>query len=243
MNNEIVIARIHQLSLGEYQPEGFLQDLYGLTQEGFHNALSSVGSFASKFLDLDFQHDDLFSRWALESFFVRFDLLPPRLAAYRLGVSLDSMSAIRDFAQTELALPTSVFMDPKFAYDANLVNHFYQYFPSLRMTLFSNHTSQCKAIHRELRKAGVSFTPVYDELSLKINPKSPDAPYAIDVATLQPLGLRNTVWLGLKKPIRLEPDKTSILTYIRFEAELQPILSSFHKPDLEKIDDIKKILS
>lgn len=109
-------------------------------------------------------------------------------------------------------------------YSSQWVADFHRRFPSLERMTFTSFSSYCRRLHREILE--VLEVPVKEltcATSLALSENPPDVGHGIDCITQEPVGLGYQIWLENGKPIQLQPDVCSWITFLRFENLLKPL--------------------
>jgi hypothetical protein len=163
--------------------------------------------------------------WHLEIFLQRRDLIPIKLAAAELALSvkdfrqvIEAMETRDDFLTFPRAFAAKSFVFRNFLRDLHLG------FPSLRRMIFASQPSFIKRLHNEIRSVlHLEVQTEWCETSKILGGSLPG--HEIDCLTDEPIGIGNSVWLDFKKPVQLTPDVCSWKTYARFQSELKPFVS------------------
>lgn len=226
-----IVQRIQELQRGEFQPLEFFDATYGITVDALQTLMPFVERWVARASKGDAKRGAMLSRYKLESFLKFFNHVPPLQAAYRVGMSQDSLSRVADYAVRELGVPQQAIGVAGAVFQESFVDRIHHFFPRLRNTTFSNHTSYCKALHEALRAEGIEIEPRYDPVALKLNEADPDLAHDADIVTGGPIGLRFCVWLNFEKPFALEPDKTSALTFVQYRDELEAAVPDYFSVD------------
>jgi hypothetical protein len=229
MTSKHIAGRIDALSRGEFQNAEFIRETYGFTDVGFETVASSLGRWA-KHRRLRVQHEDRWSRWTLEAHCVAMQIFPPRSAAYQLGITLDSLAAVLDYARESLGVPHHRLGADGAFVSADFVRELPSHFKALHRRVFSDHTSACKALHGALGAAKVKVTPVFDETSELLADRPPLLGRFVDVVSLSAVSSKYGVWIGRDKPISLEPDRITMAVYVEHENALRQLLPEYKTP-------------
>ena len=231
--------RILELRRGEFHGPAFFEETYGVTPEALTRITPHMIQWAERAFKKPLISNNETSRFIFERFLAFFNLLPPALAAARIGMDAASFARVVRHAKDQLGVPEQAIGVDGVAFREDFVDRLHQSFTALRAHAFSNHTSYCRAIHEAFREEGVEITPRYDPVALMLGEPDPDLSHDLDIVTCSPIGLRFTVWLGFGKPFALEPDKTSALTYLRYREALGELVPDYFSVDealLERIE-------
>ncbi len=183
-----------------------------------------------------------FSRFAFEQFLIFFGLLSPIDAAFRIGMDRASFGRVVQYAKEQLGVPDQAIGLEDMAFREDFVDRLHHFFPTLRNRTFSDHSLYCKALHEAFRGEGLEIEARYDPVSMILDKSDPDLVHGMDIITCEPMGLRYSVWLNFGKPFSLEPDKTSLKTFIEHRALLEgyvPDYFSIDKNALAKLGELK----
>jgi hypothetical protein len=216
----------------ENAEDDFLATTFGLAEPAFAELVKIAGGRHASLRDARGR----VSRFKLEEFLAREKLLTPRQAAYRLGMTIASLDAAVGYALNESWVIPGLFGVSGVVYRKEIIDHLHRHFPPLARKVFANHSNYVRALHAAFAEAGVTVEPVPDVVATLLG--EGDLAADIDVVTAGGVGLRYAVWMDFGKPFFLEPDKTSMLTFIRFEKELRRFIPAHTQVDeglLEKV--------
>lgn len=223
--------RIASLARGELQPQDFMLETYGLSAAGLKDAQQNLEKWITRKRASFKTAAERTSRWAFELFYADLKLLAPKPAAARLSMTVPSLERVLEFAHQHLGFPMSATGEPGVGIREEFISNLYKYFPGLATTVFGDHSHYCAALHKALKEEGVEVDAVSDIGSLQLADAPADATYQLDIVTLEPIGVRYTVWLDFGKPMSLEPDQISIVTYAQFEDQLHSHIASYAQID------------
>lgn len=237
--------RVAILRQGEFQSREFFVENYELTQAGLDKMLPRVERWAARANRSAFMGQHV-SRWAFERYYAHFELLSPRSAAARIGTDTSSLRRVVGYAKS-LGVPPESIGEIGAGVRADFIDRLIRLFPPLANTIFGDHTQYCRTLHKALLEEHVKVEPAIDRSSKAVanqeKGEEEDCAYHYDIVTLEPLGLRFQVWLDFKKPMDLEPDKTSAATYLQNIALLEPFVPGYARPEPSMLARVKKALN
>jgi hypothetical protein len=251
MNLTNIERRLNQFKTREWKPKQF-KDWYGIdfnkpkTIKLLAQAAIFAGTNENQSLfteaNLNFADEDkIYDHWHLEIFLQRRDLIPINVAASRLALTPDSFREITTKLSEEghfLHLG-----DPWPSDDIihkRLLQDFHKGFPKMLRRTFSNHSNYITRLHTNIRDLyHIKFDTLRDCSDQALDKATQSTGYYTDFLTKKPIGLDRTVFIETGKPIQLEPDVCSWLTYVKNLSLLEDIaLSPPHPRNQHLIDEL-----
>lgn len=158
-----------------------------------------------------------FNHWHLEIFLQRRDLVPVRLAASRLAMSVEDFRIVISKVNEcdEFLTIVRPMVGTGFVYRAFLLD-FHRGFPELRRTVFGDQPTYIRMVHEEIASfLQVNVTTLRCDTSRVLGEPQVRPGNSCDCLTQEPIGIGFSVALDFKKPLELAPDVCSWLTYAR----------------------------
>jgi len=227
------LDRIKQLS-SEFSPAPVLMELYGVTFPD-QKLLGSMRAWVNrirrnKALE---STDGKISRYVFENYLQQRNLVPIKLAAYQLGMEVDSFKEVVGALEYQGHAEACFSAVSDQLVDEAVIRRFTRFFKGTAHTIFSNHTSLCSALHSSIREElGIDVEPVYCETAQELG--EPDFAHEVDAITSKPIGIRFQVWLDFGKPGNLRPDACSMYFYSKNRDLLSKYLLFGREPNLPK---------
>lgn len=195
---------------------------YGIDFNAEKHLLGRFRAWASRFKNInDVMDSTTIDRFVFESFLQFSKLIPLKYAAIQLGTDEVSLKEVIKKMQADGMLPYHTDFDSSQIIEEPLIDNFTKLFPQLNGSIFSSHSSICKAIHESVKNdLKIDVKPLFCKTS-KLIDDSPEYAYEFDALTSEPMGVKYQLWMDTEKPIILKPDACSMLTY--FECEKQKI--------------------
>jgi hypothetical protein len=169
------------------------------------------------------------SRYELESFMARRNLVPKKWMAARLGmteVSLDELFARLDelgMRRQRYVVYNDLIAD---SFSEDLVPNL----PSLRFRTFYDHNSFCERLHAELGDR-IEIQPLRCATSERLEEYPRQFASSFDCVTLAAVSNKHQLWLDFRKPLNLNPDRCSKLFYVENREILRPYCAGTQEPD------------
>jgi hypothetical protein len=169
---------------------------------------------------------DRLSRYELEGFMARNDIVTRKWAGVRLGMSVESLDALLDKIESLGMQASRYVFDTDFVADS-LREDLIRNMPGLRFRTFADHTSFCERLHAELRnEVGLEVERVFCNTSDRLEEYPRRFAEHIDCLSLEPLSTKHSMWLNFRKPLNLPPDRCSKLLYVE-NPENRELLRTF----------------
>jgi hypothetical protein len=184
------------------------------------SGLKSVPQWANLFAKTEkiriMRGNGLIDRGLLEKQLYKMGFTPTKVAAIRLGMSQ------RDLEKVMFKLGNEIML-PQYSKDYGIIHS--EYLKSFQKNLtpaneiYTNQTIYIRKLHRILAlQSGVSIKTIFCKFSEKLGEKN--VGYSYDCITDEPLSLKYKIDLDFNKPISLEPDGCSPVTFLKYEVEL-----------------------
>ena len=230
MNTEHIQSRLNALTI-ERCGYDLIGSLYGIQRNQNDQLFARYWAWARR-LGLEHPTDDAtISRHSFEMYLQSNRMVPLRIAGVRLGMDVESLTCVLEqlSAKTLISDPTQ--QTYKDVVDEHFLRDFYANFNDLRLRLFSDHNSYCRALHEAIRQElGCVVVPLHCVTSAALGETPPDYAHDFDCISDAPIGLRYQAWLDTKKPMSLRPDACGLLLYVQQEALLKPHLMHGDEP-------------
>lgn len=237
MTESTVETRVAKLQRKEFQDKSFFLETYGILDQEFDETSTNIDRWARR-ANAIFRKGHDHSRWVFESYCQSFGLVPRLQASARLGMTTKSFDRTVAWA-AGIGVSPHLVTTSGGLFSEGFVASIHEQFPKLRTTIFSDQTQYSRLIHQALRDEGVEIEEAQDPTASKICARDIDLSYYVDIVTLEPIGIRFNVWLTFGKPMSLEPDQISALTYARNEDALKPYLAPYARVDSELIKRLR----
>ncbi len=231
MESEELRSRIELLT-GEFAPASMFTELYGLAFPD-RKLFGSVRAWLQRVQrNKGFESSDgKINRHVFENYLQQKNLIPVKLAAFQLGMEMDSFRAVIGALEYQGQAEAGFSSVSDQLVDESVVRRFTQFFKGTANAIFSDHTTLCIALHSSIKtELGIEVKTRFCETAQKLG--EPDFAHDVDVITLKPIGLRFQVWLDFGKPKNLKPDVCSMICYSEHKALLSNFLLFENEPDL-----------
>lgn len=221
------------LASGQCVPGDYIRDYYGLTWPLSPDTALALDQYRKTSRNPAKCGESQWSRYEIEGFMARFDLLTKKWMGARLGLTspaLDRLIAKLDVfgMQRSRYEQGSEFIAESLSED--LVRHV----PGMRFRTFGDHNAYCRQLHAELSKAGIQIEQK-DRLFCATSTRLDDYPrrFAMhfDSLTFEPLSTKHSTWLDFRKPLNLPPDRCSKLLYVQNRQQLRPFVAGTSEPE------------
>lgn len=201
---------------GEYISPNTCKQIYG---QNFEQTLPSIERYISQFSTTKkLYFSGLINRASIEVYLDKYKLVPVVTAAARNGMTLQSYLETLLFLKEQGDPNLISFNENTVFVNEDYSKKLYSFLPTGKsISIFSDHNSSCRYLHKTLRKLGLHPKATYCETSIILKKDEPDFSFDLDIFTRKPIGLRYKVDLGLNKPIFALPDACSWNFYIRNE--------------------------
>lgn len=215
--------RFDMLRSGPCVPLEYVRDYYGLEWPLSAPAASSFESYAGTLRRRVKCPDGHLSRYELEGFMSRNDLLTKKWMGARLGMSVASLEALLSKLD-EFGMQASRYVVGTEFVAESLSEDLTRHVPGLRFRTFGDHTAFCERLHVEVQKAiGLKVDRLFCTTSTRLEDYPRRFAAHFDCLTLEPLSTKHSAWLDFRKPLNLPPDRCSKLLYV----ENRDVLKSF----------------
>lgn len=237
------IERRLEMLRGRYVDPEYVRDYYGLDDIRAHELLNDDINRYRQTMTRAPNGDAAFvDRYALEGFFQARSLLPFKWAALSLGMNEE---LFRKVLERRHELPTPL-RDQYVLYDCLVKTNFAQdvrrVLPELKNRSFYDHRGFCQYLHPALQKAlKISDEEMSEgtarcatDLALReagMGDEPPRLAEYFDCLTCEPLSAAHCMWLELKKPKSLPPDRCSKLTFVIHRNQLGKLYAGVDPPD------------
>ncbi len=234
----------HRLKMlqGRFVEPEFIRDYYGLDSLDAHDLLHDVNRYRKTMAPGPENDAAYVDRYALEGFFQARRLLPLKWAALTLGLNEE---LFRKVLAKRYELPTPLreeyvwyecLVKTSFAEDVRRV------LPQLRNRSFYDHRGFCQFLHPALQKAlkisdaemaeGTAWCATDQALrEVGLGDDPPRVAEYFDCLTCAPLSAAHCMWLELKKPRNLPPDRCSKLTFVCYPEQIGDLYVGTRPPD------------
>ncbi|MBX3157220.1 MAG: hypothetical protein KF773_14690 [Deltaproteobacteria bacterium] len=169
-----------------------------------------------------------YSRWALERYFNAFDLVAPLHAAARLSMNIESLGRVVAFSASTLGIPPSNIGDITIGIRSNFLDGLHRSFPGLANVVFASHDGYCTMLQAALTAENIKVDVATDRTAEALN--DIESTYNVDALTLEPVGLKFAIWVDFSKPLDLQPDHVSVMTFARLEQSLGDRVPPYARP-------------
>lgn len=224
----------------ECVPTSYVQAYYGLTWPLPDGASDAFQQYHNSLPCSKQCSDDSVSRYELEGFISRANLLPHKWMAARLGMKEESLDKVLN-GLGKLGMQQKRYVVlPGFVAES-LAEDIIRFLPDMRFRIFADHDSYCERLHGELGEAlDIRVEALFCATSdhLQDNPRR-FAMY-FDCLTLEPVSTRYSVWLDFHKPLYLPPDRCSKLFYAKNRGELGQFIMGGEPEDVDKYEAFLK---
>lgn len=199
-------------------PVQFVKDVYGVSVENrkFQQHLGRIAKGRPS-LHSD-EKPGYVSRFAFEYFLQLGGLMTPKQAGLRIGTTeKDVLKLLAGLAEAtgipvEPIREISHLEGPLVPEES--IRTLPQAFDGLRSRVFFDHNDWCNGIHSAVEATlGWRPEPIYCEVASCLELEDCDFAIRLDPVRLVPVGIRFQVWLDNGKPVFLEPDAVSLLTF------------------------------
>lgn len=170
------------------------------------------------------------SRFDIEGFAVRADVLSRKWMAARLGMkqtSLGDLLANLDkfgMQQSRYELGSEFIAD-------SLRDDLIRHVPGMRFRTFDDHNAFCERLHSEVANVGVAIDRLICATSAQLGEYPRRFAIHFDTLTFEPLSAKHSVWLNFRKPLNLPPDRCSKLFYVENRDRLKLFVAGSSEPD------------
>lgn len=225
------IQRFEMLKSGPCVSFGYLRDYYGidwpLSKEGESWFTKYVGTLRMPAKC----SNGCLSRYELEGFMARSELLTKKWMAARLGMEVDSLEKV--LAKLDLfGMQANRYLVGTEFVAESLTDDITRHLPGLQFRTFFDHTDFCQRLHAELYKeTGFQVHPLFCETSSRMREPRRRIAAHFDCLTFEPLSTKHSVWLDFRKPLNLPPDRCSKLLYVENRESLTPFIAGSGAPD------------
>lgn len=225
-------GRFHMLRSGECIPTGYLQAYYGLTWPLSDNARDSFKQYRDSLRRPKQCPDDSVSRYEIEGFMSRANLLPHKWMAARLGMQDISLAKVLD-GLDKLGMQRQRYaVLPGFVAES-LTEDIIRFLPGLKFKTFRDHNAYCERLHADLKQTlQIDVQRLFCATSVAMEDYPQRFSMHFDCLTLEPVSTKHSVWLDFHKPLNLAPDRCSKLFYAGNRDELKPFIMGSEPEDV-----------
>ena len=225
--NSTIKERLQQFKTNLWPIDQF-HEWYGLDVEDVasQKILTQIGLFAGTHGEPSSFGADPFSHWHFELYLQRRELVPIRLAAAELAMSVEDFNkVIEAFKETPGCQIVGSPGESTSFVRRSFLRDFHKGFDRLQRTIFSSHPSYILKLHHEIESdLNVKISTKLDAADEALKLKSPLPGHQIDCLTNKFISTGNDVYLQTGKPMQLAPDCCSILTYAKHQEDLESSL-------------------
>jgi hypothetical protein len=222
--------RFEMLRSGPCVPLDYVRDYYGLEWPLQGPAASSFGTYVRTLPRRVNCPDGHLSRYELEGFMSRNDVLTKKWMGTRLGMSVGSLDTLL-LKLDVFGMQASRYLVGSEFVAESLSEDLTRYVPGLRFRTFGNHTAFCERLHVELKKEiGLEVDRLFCATADRLGEHRLFAAH-FDCLTLEPLSTRHSAWLDFHKPLNLPQDRCSKLLYVENRDVLRPFSAGSREPD------------
>ena len=224
--------RVAFLSHGPCVPIEYVADYYGLAWPFVGELGHDYEIWKGQFQRRPSCPEGQVSRYLIESFMQRRQVVPKKWMGARLGMSMESLDTLLAGLEGIGLRPQRYIVYPEMIADS-LSEDLATSLRGLRFRTFSDHNSFCERLHVELQKQlDMRVEPLFCATSTEIEDYPRQYANSFDCITLQPLSGRHQMWLDFRKPMNLGPDRCSKLFYLENHDALRSFLAGTREPDL-----------
>lgn len=229
-----IIVRLDELR-SIYWSSRLMEDVYGIELVSNEELLGRVRRWAARPRRLQsplLQHGEGWHRQMFEAWFQAEEMLPLKWAAARLGMTRETfeetLAAGADRGLWEWAEDQVV--------PERLVRDLHRSFSATRDRLFTDHNDRASRVQEAIRhELGVDVKAMMCATSQALGERPTAIAADYDILTGEPMALRHTVWLDLKKAVHLRPDACGLRTFARYRRVLEPYLFPGEAPDVPAV--------
>ncbi|HVV51129.1 MAG TPA: hypothetical protein VHO06_15785 [Polyangia bacterium] len=207
-------------------------DLYGVQPSLAEKVMRVFQAWSQKLNPFGGRSQGQTHRGLWERFLVEHRIIPRKLAAARVGMTVESWNRVTPaMLRTIFVVPASLESEDFVPLD--WIERLGSYLSGPTTTIYSDHNAYCAHLHRLIRsRLHVEVDPLYCETSLVLRQSPTDYAYEWDVITGEGLGIRHAVWINTAKPLHLRPDACGKRVYAAHPRMFQPYLFAGHEPDI-----------
>ena len=224
--------RLEVLQTGEYVPLGqYVTDYYGLSWPLATDTATDLEKYRKTRRQPAGCPEDCVSRYELEGYMVRADVVPRKWMAARLGMTLVSLERLLD-KLADFGMHTSRYEITSEFVATALSEDLARFIQNLRFRTFRDHNDFCRRLHVAIKdEIALEVEPMFCSTSEQLGEDPPRYSMHFDCLTLKPLSTKHSAWLDFHKPIRLPPDRCSKLFYAANREALRPYAAGTTEPD------------
>lgn len=223
--------RLEMLRSGPCVTLDYVRDYYGLAWPLSASRANAFEGYARTLRRRVTCPDGHLSRYELEGFMSRDDVLTKKWMGARLGMSVDSLDTLLAKLDALGMQASRYLVDSEFVVES-LSEDLTRHVPGLRFRLFGDHTAFCERLHVEMQKAiGLDVEPLFCTTSDRLQEYPRRFAAHFDCLTLEPLSTKHSAWLDFRKPLNLPPDRCSKLVYVENRDLLKPFIAGTGEPD------------
>jgi hypothetical protein len=223
--------RFDMLRSGECIPVAYVQAYYGLSWPLADNAGEAFQQYRGNLRRPKQCPDDSVSRYEIEGFMSRANVLPHKWMAARLGMMEDSLDELLGHLPQLGMQPQRYAVLPGFVAES-LTEDIIRFLPGLKFKTFRDHNAYCERLHADLKQAlQFDIQRLFCATSVAME-DYPRFSMHFDCLTLEPVSTKHSVWLDFHKPLNLAPDRCSKLFYAENRDELKPFIMGSEPEDI-----------
>jgi hypothetical protein len=218
------------LRLGPCVPFQYVTDFCGLPWPLANDVRPDYEAWAGQLRRRHACVEGSISRYELESFLEKKNVVPKKWMGARLGMEVASLEELLarlneiGMRQQRYVVYTELISE---ALSEDIVPNL----PTLRFRTFSDHNSFCLRLHAELDKVlGIKVQPLFCATSDRIQDYPRQIASNFDCITLAPLSGKHQMWLDFRKPLNLGPDRCSKLFYVENRDVLRSYCAGTQEP-------------
>ncbi len=223
--------RFEMLRSGPCVPLDYVRDYYGLEWPLIAPAASSFEGYIRTLRRRVSCPGGHLSRYELEGFMSRNDVLTKKWMGARLGMSVPSLDTLLSQLDVFGMQASRYIVGSEFVAES-LSEDLTRHVPGLRFRTFGDHTTFCERLHAELQEAiGLKVESLFCATSGRLEEYRHRFAAHFDCLTLDPLSTKHSAWLDFRKPLNLPPDRCSKLVYVENREVLKPFSAGSGEPD------------
>lgn len=210
-------------------------ELYGIQPSLIERVMRMFQGWSLKLNQFGGRYQGQTHRGLWEQFLAEQRIMPRKLAAARIGMTIESWNRVTP-AMLKLLFAVPASLDTEDFVPVDWIDRLSSYLSGPTPTLYSDHNAYCAHLHRLIKsRLGVTVEALYCETSGALRDDPMDYAYEWDVVTGNGVGIRHAVWLKTTKPLHLRPDVCGKRVYAAHPAMFQPYLFAGHEPDLPPV--------
>ena len=233
--------RLEFLNEGEFVPRRYVADYYGLPCPLARETEAALRKYAQTLQQGPTCPDGMLSRYELEGFMLRAEILPRKWMAAELGMTSASLAELLKKLD-QLGMPANRYVVYSELVAGSLSTDLVRFVPGMRFRTFANHGDYCRQLHVALKEElNLEVQPQFCATSVCLGEDPRLYAAQFDCLTLEPLSRKHSVWLDFRKPIQLPPDRCSKLFYAENRDVLRSLCAGTGEP--QDIDEYEHFLA